>query len=63
MPSAIVYIVGCSDGSYDVGITRGPLDDRVAQHNGRQLRRYTARRRPVILVLAEEFARHRSQFC
>ena len=55
--TATVYILRCSDGSYYVGITRGPLEDRVAQHNAGNYDGYTARRRPVVLVFAQEFAR------
>jgi putative endonuclease len=55
--TAIVYILRCSDASYYVGITRTSLDDRVAQHNAGNYDGYTARRRPVILVFAQEFER------
>jgi putative endonuclease len=55
--TAIVYILRCADGSYYVGITRGTLDDRVAQHSAGNYDGYTARRRPVILVFAQEFER------
>ena len=55
--TAIVYILRCTDASYYVGITRTSLDDRVAQHNAGNYDGYTARRRPVILVFAQEFAR------
>ncbi len=55
--TAIVYIVRCSDGSYYVGITGGSLDDRVAQHYAGNYDGCTARRRPVILVFTQEFAR------
>jgi len=53
----LVYIVRCSDNSYCVGITRGALDDRVAQRNAGNCDDYTARRRPVILVFAQESER------
>jgi predicted GIY-YIG superfamily endonuclease len=51
-----VYILRCADGSYYVGTTRGQLDDRVAQHNSGLIPGYTARRRPVTLAHAEDFA-------
>jgi putative endonuclease len=54
---AFVYIVRCSDGAYYVGSTRTTLDDRVAQHNAGSFDGYTARRRPVTLVFAQEFDR------
>src|ERR1700674_2184338 len=52
-----VYMLRCSDGSYYVGITRGSLEDRVAQHNAANFGGYTARRRPVELVWQQEFQR------
>jgi putative endonuclease len=55
--TAIVYILRCADGSYYVGITRGSLDDRVARHNEGNYDGHTARRRPVVLVFAQEFER------
>jgi putative endonuclease len=55
--SAFVYILRCADGSYYVGSTRTTLDDRVAQHNAGAFGGYTARRRPVELVFAQEFQR------
>jgi putative endonuclease len=50
-----VYILRCADGSYYVGSTRASLEDRVAQHDAGIFDGYTARRRPVILVFAQEF--------
>ena len=55
--SAYLYIVRCSDGSYYVGTTRASLEERIAQHNAGTHDGYTVRRRPVILVFEEEFAR------
>jgi predicted GIY-YIG superfamily endonuclease len=55
--SAFVYILRCSDGSYYVGTTRSTLEERVAQHNAGTFDGYTARRRPVVLVFAQEFQR------
>jgi len=55
--SAHLYILRCSDGSYYVGTTRTSLDNRVAQHNEANFGGYTASRRPVLLVFAQEFDR------
>ena len=55
--NAWVYILRCSDGSYYVGSTRGSLDDRVGTHNSGITRGYTATRRPVTLVFAQDFDR------
>ncbi len=54
---AYVYMLRCADGSYYVGSTRGTLDDRIGQHNAGNFGGYTARRRPVELVFAQEFQR------
>ena len=51
---AWMYILRCSDGSYYVGSTVG-LERRLWQHNQGIGAKYTARRRPVELVHAEEF--------
>ena len=48
------YILQCSDGSYYVGSTRS-LSGRIAQHNAGCGAEYTRRRRPVVLVWAEQF--------
>ncbi len=55
--SAWVYILRCRDASYYVGSTRGGLEDRIAQHNDGTFGGYTASRRPVALVYAQEFDR------
>jgi len=55
--SAFVYILRCSDDSYYVGSTRTTLDDRIAQHNAGTFDGYTAARRPVTLLFAQEFDR------
>ena len=52
-----VYILRCADGFYYVGITRGSLEGRVAQHNAGNFGGYTASRRPVLLVWQQEFLR------
>ncbi|MGM0562131.1 MAG: GIY-YIG nuclease family protein [Pseudomonadota bacterium] len=50
-----VYMLRCWDGSYYVGLTRRPLEQRVAEHNAGALGGYTARRRPVELVWCQDF--------
>src|SRR5882724_3631503 len=55
MFSVFVYIVRCRDGSYYVGSARRDLDRRIAEHNAGTYGGYTARRRPVELVLSCEF--------
>lgn len=55
--TAYVYILRCSDGRYYVGITRGELEKRVAEHNAGTYGGFTARRRPVALVISEAFER------
>jgi putative endonuclease len=55
--SAFVYILRCADASYYVGSARTSLEERVAQHQTGSFGGYTARRRPVILVFAQEFDR------
>jgi putative endonuclease len=52
-----VYVLRCADGSYYVGLTRGSLEDRVAQHNAGNFGGYTASRCPVVLVWQQEFQR------
>jgi putative endonuclease len=47
----------CADGSYYVGVTRDPLDKRVAEHQAGTYDGYTARRRPVELVFHQAFDR------
>ena len=54
---AFVYILRCADGSYYVGSTRASLDERFAQHEAGTFDGYTARRRPLRLVFAQEFQR------
>ncbi len=53
MPSW-AYMLHCADGSYYVGCTTD-LDTRIGQHQGGERPGYTAARRPVELVWAEEF--------
>ena len=54
--SAHLHILRCADGLYYVGTTRGALDARVGDHNAGRLGGFTARRRPLTLVYAQEFA-------
>jgi predicted GIY-YIG superfamily endonuclease len=53
MPSW-AYMLLCADGSFYVGCTTD-LDTRLGQHQGGEQPGYTATRRPVELVWAEEF--------
>jgi putative endonuclease len=51
---ASIYILLCADGSYYVGITRRPLEERFSEHvNGAYPGCYTYPRRPVTLVHSE----------
>jgi putative endonuclease len=52
---AWMYILECSDESYYVGSTND-LQRRIWEHNEGLGAKYTARRRPVKLVYAAEFA-------
>jgi putative endonuclease len=52
---AWMYILECADGSYYVGST-DDLERRIWEHNESIGAKYTARRRPVKLVYAAEFA-------
>ena len=54
--AAFVYILRCRDGGYYVGSARQTLERRVAEHNAGTFGGYTATRRPVELVYAQEFA-------
>jgi len=55
--NAFLYILRCADGAYYVGTTRGTLESRVAEHNAGHFGGYTAKRRPVTLVFAQDFDR------
>ncbi len=46
----------CADGSFYVGSTRKSLEERVGEHNFGIPKSYTAPRRPVALVWAQDFA-------
>ena len=52
---AWMYILECADGSYYVGSTV-EIERRLWEHNQGLGAKYTARRRPVKLVFAAEFA-------
>ena len=55
---AFVYMLRCRDGSYYVGMTRKDwLEERVSEHQSGTFDGYTAARRPVELVWAEQFDR------
>ena len=49
-----VYIVRCADGTLYTGYARDPAD-REKVHNSGRGARYTAGRRPVVLVYSEAF--------
>ncbi len=50
MKQYYTYIVKCADGSYYTGVTNN-LEKRIAEHNeGKDVRSYTFKRRPVELV-------------
>jgi len=55
--SAFLYVLRCADGRYCIGTTRGSLENRIAEHNARHFGGFTAKRRPVALVFAQEFDR------
>jgi putative endonuclease len=55
--SAWFYMLLCSDSSYYTGTTRSDVETRVAQHQDGTFDGYTASRRPVSLVFAQEFQR------
>ncbi|HPR63872.1 MAG TPA: GIY-YIG nuclease family protein [Thermoanaerobaculia bacterium] len=57
--SWIVYIVRCSDGSLYTGYT-ADLEKRLSAHNEGKGAKYTAGRRPVILVYREVFSDRRT---
>ena len=52
--AAWAYILKCADGSYYVGCTT-EIDQRLGQHQDGTFGGYTASRRPVEMVWAEEF--------
>ena len=54
MSGASIYILRCADGSFYVGITRRPLEERFSEHvNGTFRGCYTYSRRPVVLTYSE----------
>ncbi|WP_407360445.1 GIY-YIG nuclease family protein [Microbacterium sp. LBN7] len=54
---AWTYILRCDDGSFYTGSTNGDLESRVWEHNNDEdyAARFTRKRRPVVLVYAEQF--------
>jgi putative endonuclease len=54
---AHLYILRCADGSYYIGTTRGSLEERIGEHDSGVFDGYTALRRPVTLVLHQDFER------
>jgi putative endonuclease len=56
--AAYVYIPLCADGSYYVGKTQKGLEARIGEHNAGVFPGYTAHRRPVVLMWAQEFQRY-----
>ena len=59
-PLIWVYILRCADGLYYVGSYQGEdLETRIAEHNDAKYpNAFTASRRPVICMWAEEFSRY-----
>jgi putative endonuclease len=49
-----VYIVSCSDDSYNTGVTNN-LERRIAEHNSGLIKGFTSKRLPVKLVFSERF--------
>lgn len=49
-----VYILECADGTYYTGSTNN-LEQRIETHNKGKGAKYTATRRPVVLVFSERF--------
>jgi putative endonuclease len=54
---ASIYILLCSDGSYDTGITRRSVEGRVSEHAQGLMPGYTFTRRPVKLAFSEHYER------
>src|SRR5262245_23965836 len=53
-----VYMLRCSDGSYYTGMTKKEwLEERIGEHDAGTFDGYTAARRPLQLVWAEQFER------
>lgn len=55
--TAYLYILRCADGCYYVGMTRGSLEKRLAEHDAGTFDGFTAHRRPVDLVFQDSFER------
>ena len=54
---AWLYMLKCADGSYYIGTSRIPLEQRIAEHNAGRYGGYTSTRRPVALVFSQSFER------
>lgn len=54
---AWLYMLKCADGSYYVGTSRIPLEQRIAEHNAGRYGGYSSTRRPVALVFSQSFER------
>jgi putative endonuclease len=57
LSGATIYILRCSDGSYDTGITRRSVEERLSEHALGLHEGYTFTRRLVTLVHAESYER------
>ncbi|MEQ9138697.1 MAG: GIY-YIG nuclease family protein [Thalassobaculum sp.] len=60
--AAFVYILRCADGSYYVGFTRRPPDERLAIHRSGAVKGYASSRLPVEMVWCAEFDRDAEAF-
>ena len=59
---AFVYILRCADGSYSVGFTRRPPDERLAIHRSGAVKGYTSSRLPVEMLWCAGFDRDAEAF-
>ena len=50
-----VYILRCNDNSYYTGHTDN-LEKRIAEHQSGEIKGYTSKRRPVVLVFSQELS-------
>ena len=61
MNKAWVYILKCADGKYYTGSTVN-LEKRIAEHNSKKYKGYTAYRLPVKLVYSQEYNSYHEAF-
>ena len=54
MDGATLYILRCADGSYDTGLTRRSVDERVSEHQ-QGLSAYTSSHLPVVAIFSEHY--------